>query len=92
MTLPSEATLHKLQFYVTTAYACGYLPGQRAQSLIATPQHLIDSRVYSALIQQGFRRSGKFAYRPHCENCNACTPVRLLVDDFMPSRTQRRSF
>ena len=92
MTLPSEATLHKLQFYVTTAYACGYLPGQRAQSLIATPQHLVDARVYSVLIQQGFRRSGKVAYRPHCKNCNACTPVRLLVDDFMPSRTQRRSF
>lgn len=91
MTLPSEAPLHKLQFYVTTSYACGYLPNQRAQSLIATPQHLIDSRVYSGLIQQGFRRSGKFAYRPHCENCNACTPVRLLVDDFTPNRSQKRS-
>lgn len=92
MTLPSEATLHKLQFYVTTPYPCGYLPNQRAQSLIATPQHLIDSNVYSGLIQQGFRRSGKFAYRPHCENCNACTPVRLLVEDYTPTRSQKRSF
>lgn len=92
MTLPSEAPLHKLQFYVTTAYACGYLPNQRAQSLIATPQHLINAQVYSGLIQQGFRRSGKFAYRPHCENCNACIPVRLLVDDFKPNRSQKRSF
>ncbi len=92
MTLPSEATLHKLQFYVTTSYPCGYLPGQRAQSLIATPQHLIDASVYGGLIQQGFRRSGKFAYRPHCESCNACTPVRLLVEEFTPSRSQKRSF
>ncbi len=91
MTLPSEATLHKLQFYVTTSYPCGYLLGQRAQSLIATPQHLIDSRIYSGLVQQGFRRSGKFAYRPHCENCNACTPVRLLVEEFTPTRSQKRS-
>lgn len=92
MTLPSEAPLHKLQFYVTTAYVCGYLPNQRAQSLIATPQHLINAQVYSGLIQEGFRRSGKFAYRPHCENCNACTPVRLLVDDYTPNRSQKRSF
>ena len=92
MTLLSEAPLHKLQFYVTTAYACGYLPNQRAQSLIATPQHLIDAPIYSGLIQQGFRRSGKFAYRPHCEQCNACTPVRLLVNEFTPNRSQKRSF
>lgn len=92
MTLPSEATLHKLQFYITTSYPCGYLPNQRAQSLIATPQHLIDSNVYSGLIQQGFRRSGKFAYRPHCENCNACTPVRLSVEEYKPTRSQKRSF
>ena len=92
MTLPSEATLHKLQFYVTTSYPCGYLPGQKAQSLIATPQHLIDSSVYSGLIQQGFRRSGKFAYRPHCETCSACTPVRLLVEKFTPTRSQKRCF
>ena len=92
MTLPSEAQIHKLQFYVTTPYACGYLPKLRAQSLIATPQHLINADVYSGLIQQGFRRSGKFAYRPHCENCNACTAVRLIVDLFAPSRSQKRSF
>lgn len=90
MTLPSEATLQKLQFYVTTSYPCGYLPGKRAQSLIATPQHLIDSSIYNGLIQEGFRRSGKFAYRPHCENCNACTPVRLLVEEFTPTRSQKR--
>lgn len=92
MTLPSEPSLHKLQFYVTTGYSCGYLPNKLAQSLIASPQHLIDANVYSSLIQQGFRRSGKFAYRPHCENCRECVPVRITLQDFTSSRSQKRAY
>ena len=92
MTLLSEPALHKLQFYVTTPYACGYLPKKLAQSLIATPHHLVDANVYSGLILQGFRRSGKFAYRPHCENCNACVPVRVVLPDFKPNRSQKRAY
>lgn len=92
MTLPSEPSLQKLQFYVTTGYNCGYLPHRLAQSLIASPQHLIDANVYSSLIQQGFRRSGMFAYRPHCENCQACIPVRIVLQAFTQSRSQKRAY
>ncbi|MDP2072046.1 arginyltransferase [Methylotenera sp.] len=92
MTLPNEPPLQKLQFYVTTGYSCGYLPNRLAQSLIASPQHLIDATVYSGLIQQGFRRSGKFSYRPHCENCRECVAVRIILQDFTPSRSQKRAF
>jgi arginine-tRNA-protein transferase len=62
-----------------------------AQSLIAAPHHMIDAEIYNDLIQLGFRRSGKFSYRPHCEHCNACVPVRLPVDEFAPNRSQRRA-
>lgn len=91
MSLPSDRTLQKLQFYVTTGYSCGYLPNKLAQSLIAAPQHLINAEVYSSLIQQGFRRSGKFSYRPHCENCQECVPVRIIVSEFTPNRSQKRA-
>ena len=92
MTTPADSALQKIQFYVTAPYSCGYLSNQLAQSLIATPQHLVDGHQYSGLIQQGFRRSGKFVYRPHCENCNACIPVRLPVADFQASRSQKRAY
>jgi len=92
MTLPNDAPLQKLQFYVTTAYSCGYFPNKLAQSLIASPQHLIDAHIYSGLIQQGFRRSGKFAYKPHCETCQECVPVRVVLAEFTPSRSQKRAF
>lgn len=92
MSLPSDKPLQKLRFYVTTAYSCGYLPNKLAQSLIAAPQHLVKADIYDGLIQQGFRRSGEFVYRPHCENCQECVPVRLIVDSFTPSRSQKRAF
>lgn len=92
MSLPSDKPLQKLQFYVTTGYSCGYLPNKLAQSLIASPQHLIDANIYSGLIQQGFRRSGKFAYRPHCENCRECIAVRVILKDFAPNRSQKRAY
>ncbi len=92
MTLPGDPPLQKLQFYVTTPYRCGYLENKAAQSLIATPQYLVDAKTYDSLIGMGFRRSGKFVYRPHCESCNACIPVRLPVADAQPNRSQKRAY
>lgn len=91
MTLPNDVPLQKLQFYVTTVYPCGYLRKQLAQSLIATPQNIVNADIYSGLIQQGFRRSGKFTYRPHCEHCQACISVRIPIATFQPDRSQRRA-
>ena len=92
MSHPNEQALERIQFYVTAPYACGYLPEQLSQSLIATPQHLANGLQYSGLIQLGFRRSGQFVYRPHCQGCRACISVRLPVAEFQASRSQKRAF
>ncbi len=79
-----------LRFYTTAPYACSYLPERQARSQVAIPPTHIDAGVYGSLIQKGFRRSGQFTYRPHCDGCQRCIPVRVCATDFSPNRTQRK--
>jgi arginine-tRNA-protein transferase len=78
------------QFYLTAPSQCPYLRGQEERKVFT---HLVGDRageLNDLLTHGGFRRSQSIAYRPACETCRACISVRVVADDFRPSRGMRR--
>ncbi|MDH5437104.1 MAG: arginyltransferase, partial [Gammaproteobacteria bacterium] len=86
----NQETKKDLAFYITTPHACSYLDDKEAVTLFADPEVDINTQQYSKLITYGFRRSGTHIYRPRCPQCDACIPLRIPVNEFKPSRNQRR--
>lgn len=84
------SSLRTLVFFATPAHDCSYLDDREATTMFVDPRAHVDKKLYSQLTSLGFRRSGSHYYRPHCEACDACIPVRLNVKDFRPDRSQRR--
>ena len=80
----------RLRFFATPGHSCSYLAGRKATTVFADPGFPKDSALYTVLSRLGFRRSGAHIYRPECERCSACIPVRIPVTSFRPRRIQRR--
>jgi len=78
------------QFYLTAPSPCPYLQGREERKVFT---HLVGekaSELNDLLTHGGFRRSQSIAYRPACEGCRACLSIRVLAEDFRPTRGLRR--
>lgn len=57
---------------------------------LSVPVEQITPDRLDKVLSHGYRRSGAFFYRTQCPECSACEALRLNVDAFQPSRSQRR--
>lgn len=78
------------QFYLTAPSPCPYLPGRFERKVFT---HLVGDKageLNDLLTHGGFRRSQSIAYRPACDSCRACVSVRVVANEFRPSRNMRK--
>lgn len=78
------------QFYVTAPQPCPYLQGRLERKLFTALQGDGANRLNDSLSKQGFRRSQNVLYRPCCQECTACLSARINVENFTPSKSQRK--
>ena len=81
-----------MHHFQTPNYSCSYLNGKLAKAEVVSSQGRIKQEDYTQLVKRGFRRSGTLSYRPSCQFCKACIPIRIAISDFKPNKTQRRTF
>lgn len=74
---------------VLPEHECSYLPNRRATSRAVLTSRL-PPLLYHDLMDAGFRRSGKLIYQPVCRGCRECRPIRVPVQRFRSSKSQRR--
>ena len=78
------------RFFVTSPAPCPYLPGRSERKVFTELKGAHADQLNEALGRIGFRRSQTVAYRPSCLDCQACVSVRVAVEEFKPSSTQKR--
>lgn len=84
--------IEELKFFLGAEQKCSYLADQVSASVFVDPNEEMTTETYSVLIDHGFRRSSNYVYRPHCPECVSCIPARIPVNDFVPSRNQKRTW
>jgi len=77
-------------FFATSPLPCPYLPGRVEQRVVMELAGRDAADLHDSLSMAGFRRSHSVAYTPACPDCQACVAVRVVVDEFRPSQSQRR--
>lgn len=69
---------------------CPYLENNKKQFEYFLA-HRLEEKEISHLLSRGWRKFGIYFFRPKCPGCNECIPIRVLVQNFATTRSQRRN-
>lgn len=70
---------------------CPYLPERIARRPLRVPMRRLARTELDARLAAGDRRSGPFLYNQECPACRACEALRVDVEAFLPSSSQKRA-
>ena len=79
-----------LIFHRTGPMPCPYIPGLVERNLFTELTGIKNQEQHDFLTKAGFRRSHNIVYRPACNGCNSCVPVRIATKYFRTDRSERR--
>jgi leucyl-tRNA---protein transferase len=71
---------------------CSYLPDETWRLPLRLPVRTLSRDEFGQRLREGDRRQGRLLYRTACASCNACEPIRLDVEQFRPTKSQRRAY
>ncbi|MDA9556000.1 arginyltransferase [Vibrio sp.] len=80
----------QIKIGLTSINTCSYLPDKDERVAVIMEDSLQSPDGYDLLMANGFRRSGNMIYRPSCPSCNACQAIRVAINDFSLSKSQKR--
>ena len=76
--------------FCTLDYDCAYLKDRQVRMQYKYVTHS-NSDFNSAVIERGWRRFGNYYFYPICNGCNECKSLRINVEAFKPSKSQRKA-
>jgi len=68
---------------------CLYIPPRKSITY-AFSVKTMPVGIYETIISEGFRRNGFYFYQNFCPECCSCIPIRVDVQNFRLSKSQRR--
>jgi arginyl-tRNA--protein-N-Asp/Glu arginylyltransferase len=87
---PTSPANIRLPLLAGNLHSCSYQADHVARMLFLHPEIPVAVSLQQSLADRGFRRSGRYFYRPWCPGCRACISIRVPVEAFQANRRQRR--
>jgi len=77
-------------FFSTPPAPCPYLDNRLERKVVTLLAGEDPDHLHNTLSLAGFRRSQDLAYRPACDGCDACIPIRVRAKEFKLKKSLRR--
>ena len=81
---------YNYNFYLTNTEPCPYLTNREEKKIFLIMDDINKSNEYEHLIKSGFRRSHNILYNQVCADCNLCKSIRINVNNFKLSKSNKR--